>query len=261
MDNVAVVRAGNIACPHGFSTRLGGVSGGVYAGLNLGRLDNIGDEPGRVAENWRRFGEAVGIDTARFVHGRQVHGNTVLIAKPEYAHSITEPSVLEADGYATNIPGLPLAVFTADCAPLLLHDPVHGAAAAVHCGWKPTAKDIVRSALEAMVSLGASVPDIRAAVGPCIRKCCFQVGAEVVGAMDAVLETGAAGLYAPDADMPGKYRLDLPGVVARRLEELGVPPEQIEDVSECTMCAPERYWSHRRLGMDRGSQANIIMLL
>lgn len=261
MDNVTVVRAGNIACPHGFSTRRGGVSTGIYESLNLGRLDNIGDEPARVAENWRRFGEAAGIDASRFVHGKQVHGNTVRIAAPEDAHSITEPSVLEADGYATNIPGLPLAVFTADCAPLLLHDPVHGVIAAVHCGWKPTAKDIVRSAVEAMTSLGAEAADIRAAVGPCIRRCCFQVGGEVAEAMEAVLETGAGGLYAPDADAPGKFHLDLPGVIARRLTELGVPPEHIEDTGECTMCAPERYWSHRAMGMRRGSQANIIMLV
>ena len=261
MGKVSVVKAGNIACPHGFSTRLGGVSTGIYDSLNLGRLDNIGDVPERVAENWRRFGSALGIDTGAFVHGKQAHGNTVLIARPEYAHGITEPSVLEADGYVTDIPGLPLAVFTADCAPVLMHDPVHGVVAAVHCGWKPTAKDILRAAVEAMGSLGAWPEDIRAAIGPCIRKCCFQVGEEVVSAMDDMLDTGAAGLFDPDPEASGKYRLDLPGVIARRLAELGVGPEHIEDTGECTMCAPERYWSHRAMGMRRGSQANIIMLV
>ena len=259
MRNVSALFARNLSCPHGFSTRLGGVSEGIYESLNLGRLDNIGDEPERVAENWRRFRAAAGIGGDRFVHGRQVHGRTVRIARPEDAHCITEPSVIEADGYVTDIPGLPLAVFTADCAPLLMQDPAAGVIAAVHCGWKPAAADIMGAAVEAMTSLGARPADIRAAIGPCIRRCCFQTGPEVPAAMEAMLETGAEGLYFPD-DEPGKFRFDLPGAVARRLTELGVPPENIEDLNECTMCAPETYWSHRAMGMRRGSQANIIML-
>ena len=255
-----VLRSEKLACPHGFSTRIGGVSAGVFESLNLGRIDTLGDDPALVAENWRLFGEAVGIDTSRFVHGNQVHGNTVRIAAREDAHGICDPSPIEADGYVTDIPGLPLAVFTADCVPLLMHAPRAGVVAAVHCGWKPTAADIMGKAVEAMVSLGAAPSELHAAVGPCIRRCCFQTGPEVPAALDAMLASGAEGLYEPDPTEPGKFRTDLPGAVVRRLTELGVLPENIDDIRECTMCAPETYWSHRSMGMRRGSQASVIML-
>ena len=261
MREASVIRSKMLACPHGFSTRLGGVSEGIFSSLNLGRIDTLGDEPEKVCENWRRFGEAVGIDTTAFVHGRQIHGNTVRIAARADAHGIADPSEIEADGYVTDLPGLPLAVFIADCAPLLMHDPQAGVIAAVHCGWKPAAADIMGSAVRAMVSLGASPDRICAAIGPCIRRCCFQTGPEVPEAMEELLETGAAGLYEPDPAAPGKYKLDLPGVVARRLSELGVPPERIDDIGACTMCAPERFWSHRTMGLRRGSQAAVIMLI
>ena len=255
-----VLRSEMLACPHGFSTRIGGVSEGIFESLNLGRLDTLGDEPDRVRENWRLFGMTVGIDTSRFVHGRQVHGNTVLVARPGDAHGIADPSDLEADGYVTDLPGLPLAVFTADCAPLLLHDPAAGVIAAVHCGWRPTAADIMKNAISAMESLGARPAHIRAAIGPCIRRCCFQTGPEIPEAMEKLLRGGASDLYAPDPAAPRKFRVDLPGTVARRLTELGVPAEQIDDLGECTMCRPERFWSHRTMGLSRGSQASIIML-
>ena len=204
---------------------------------------------------------AVGIDTARFVHGRQVHGNHIRVATEADAHGITEPSDLEADGYVTNIRRLPLAVFTADCVPLLMEDVDAGVVAAVHCGWRPTAADIVGEAIRAMRTLGAEPSAIRAAIGPCIRRCCFQTGQEVVDAMARLLGEDLGTLAAADPTADGKYRLDLPGVVARRLAQLGVRPEHIDDRGLCTMCDPEAFWSHRAMGLRRGSQANIIMLV
>ena len=260
MDNTCFVKSNILTCPHGFSTRRGGVSTGVFESLNLGRLER-GDDPGKVLENWAIFGKAVGIDARRFVHGKQVHGNTVRIARAEDAHSITEEAPWEsADGYVTNISGLPLAVFTADCVPLLMQDPVAGVVAAVHCGWRPVAADIQKNALEAMVSLGAREENIRAAMGPSIHRCCFQTGPEVAEAMETLLGGEGEGLYGPDLKEEGKLRLDLPGVVERRLLQLGVLPEHMEIIGDCTMCMPERYWSHRAMGLARGSQANIIML-
>lgn len=260
MNEASFVKATNITCPHGFSTRVGGVSEGVFESLNLGRMER-GDDPEKVRQNWAILGEALGIDTTRFVHGRQVHGNHVRIAAAEDAHGITEPARWDsADGYVTNVPGLPLAVFTADCTPLLMHEPEAGVIAAVHCGWRPTAADITKNALDAMASLGAKPENIRAAIGPCIHRCCFQVGPEVTQAMEALLKGEGEGLYGPDPAEEGKYRLDLPGVVKRRLMQLGVPEKQIETIGQCTMCLPELYWSHRAMGLDRGSQASIIML-
>ena len=261
MNNGSVIKSRLLESPHGFSTRRGGVSTGIFESLNLGRIDTLGDDPDRVEENWTLFGRAAGIDTARFVHGHQVHGNHVHVASREDAHGIREPSSLEADGYVTNLPGLPLAVFTADCVPLLMEEREAGVVAAVHCGWKPTAADIMGEAVKTMASLGAEPERIRAAIGPCIRKCCFQTGPEVPAAMERLLGEPLGDLVEDDPAERGKYRLDLPGVVARRLTQLGVPPENIDDLTTCTMCDPSSFWSHRTMGMRRGSQANIIMLV
>ncbi len=248
-----------ITCLHGFSTRRGGVSQGIFDSLNLSATR--GDTLSNVQENWRRFGAAAGIDTARFVHGRQVHGTTVRIACREDAHPIGEPAPWdEADGYVTSEKGLPLAVFTADCTPLLMQDPEAGVIAAVHCGWRSTVADIEKNAVAAMVSLGADSGRIRAAIGPGIRRCCFQTGPEVPEAVEKLLGGDTAGLYGPDEAAPGKFRLDLPGAVHRRLLQLGLLEENIDELGVCTMCHPDRFWSHRSMGADRGSQANLIML-
>lgn len=254
-----VIRSKLIACRHGFSTRTGGVSRGVFRSLNLGA--NRGDPMENVLENWRRFGAAVGIDTTRFVHGPQVHGADLRIAVCTDAHSISEPAPWSGvDGYVTAEPDTPLVVFTADCTPLLMHDPAAGVAAAVHCGWRSTVADIESAAVKAMERLGARRQNIRAAIGPGIRKCCFQTGPEVPEAIDALLHGDAAGLYTPDAVAAGKFRTDLPGTVHRRLLQLGLAEENIDELGICTMCSPERFWSHRSMGAARGSQANIIAL-
>lgn len=258
--NPSYIQSNILTCPHGFSTRLGGVSEGIFESLNLGRIEN-GDDPEKVAENWRIFGSALGIDTSAFVHGKQVHGNAVRVVSRADAHDIRTPAPFEGvDGYVTDIPGLPLVIFTADCVPLLLQEPKAGIIGAIHSGWRGTAADIEKSAVDAMCRLGADAREIRAAIGPCICKACFQTGAEVPAALEALLGGDAEGLYQPDREEKGKYRVDLPGAVERRLLQLGLRPEHIEQTGECTMCHPEKYWSHRALGLARGSQANIIML-
>lgn len=245
-----------ISCPHAFSTRLGGVSEGVYASLNLGL--NRGDEPERVLENWRIFGAACGIPTERVVYGRQVHEANVRIVGREDLHTLDDPRTWEpADGYVTNEAGVPLVIFTADCTPLLMHDPVAGVIAAVHCGWRSTVADIEGEAVKKMLSLGAHAEDIRAAIGPCIGACCFETGAEVPEALRALLGADAERFIQPKQE---KYMVDLGGAVLQRLRQLGLTEEHIENAGECTMCAPQRYWSHRYTKGVRGSQANIIML-
>lgn len=256
---VTILTADVLHTPHAFSTRLGGVSTGIFESLNLG--STRGDDPENVQENWRRFGAVAGIPTKRFVHGRQVHGNVVRVATPADAHGIYEKAPWEgADGFVTNIPGLPLAIFTADCAPLLMHDPVSGVVAAVHCGWRGTVSDIEGEAVRAMQALGSRPEDIHAAVGACIGPCCFETGPEVLQAVEKLLSGDAAGLYAPKTGTPGKFLVDLPNVIVRRLCQMGLAPEHMETSDECTCCRPERYWSHRACAGVRGSQANLIML-
>lgn len=239
---------------HGFSTRPGGVSEGIFRTMNLGR--NRGDVPERVNENWRRFLGKCGITDRAVVWGKQVHKNYVHIATAEDARALNEEAApMEADGYVTNQPGVTLAVFTADCVPVLLEDARHGVIGAVHSGWRGTVADIEGEAVKKMIALGATPEDIHVAIGPAIDQCCFEVGPEVVEAVDSLLGSGCSRFYEPRG---AQYMLDLRGVVRERLIQLGVLPENIEKVGGCTMCHPDRYWSHRFTKGERGSMAAVI---
>ena len=130
----AYLTAPNIAARHAFSTRLGGVSTGVLESLNLSV--RRGDTPENVRENWRRLGAAAGLDLTRAVYARQVHSADVRIAHAADAQPPEMEPRFTCDGFVTNEPGVPLAVFMADCLPALLHDPAAGVIGAVHCGWR-----------------------------------------------------------------------------------------------------------------------------
>ncbi len=265
-----------MSSPHAFSTRIGGISEGDYASLNLGM--NRGDIQARVTENWRRFMESAGISYRPFVCGKQVHGNTVHVAcakdaRPAYG----EGELIEADGYVTREKGLPLAIFTADCVPVLLEDVTAGVIGAVHCGWRSTVADIAQNAVKAMTHLGAEVKNIKVSIGPAIEQCCFEVGPEVIEAVEDLVGKSAARAYYTMASKEegdksvsktaeyesvatDKFMLDLKGVVRCRFIQLGIEPHNIDPVGECTMCHPEKYYSHRYSGGSRGSLASVIML-
>ena len=130
-----IVRSDLLSAKHAFSTRLGGVSEGIYSSLNLGF--HRGDTEENVIENWRRFGICAGICTERIAVSKQIHENRVRIIRAKDTVALTDfHYTTEADGMVTKEPGVPLVVFTADCVPLLMHDPVAGVIAAVHCGWR-----------------------------------------------------------------------------------------------------------------------------
>ena len=248
----AYLTAPNIAARHAFSTRLGGVSTGVLESLNLSV--RRGDTPENVRENWRRLGAAAGLDLTRAVYAQQVHSAEVRIAHAADAQPPELEPRFACDGFVTNEPGVPLAVFMADCLPALLHDPAAGVIGAVHCGWRGSVADILGAAVAQMCALGAHPADIRAAIGPGIGACCFEVGPEVV----ALLHAPLGALARPRAD--GKALLDLKGVNARRLVQLGVPAGQITVSDACTMCRPDVFWSHRATDGRRGVQAAVITL-
>ncbi|MCR5268837.1 MAG: peptidoglycan editing factor PgeF [Lachnospiraceae bacterium] len=250
------VRSNLLTYTHGFSTRCGGVSEGIFATLNLGMTR--GDDPEKVKENYRRFLSACGIGQKAFVCGNQVHGNHVMIVGAQDAR---EPygydELFMADGYVTAEAGVPLVIFTADCIPLLMEDPKAGVVAAVHSGWRSTVLDIERNAIDAMVSLGASKSNIRACIGPAICRNCFEVGSEVIEEVEKLLQGAAGDFY--DKKDNGKFMLDLKGVVKRCLMNTGLLEENIDVIPDCTLCLPEKYWSHRYTGGNRGSQASVIM--
>ena len=255
-NGVRYYTAPTIAAAHAFSTRLGGVSTGHLESLNLSV--RRGDEEENVRENWRRLGEAAGMDLSRAVYARQIHSRDVKIVSASDAQPPWLAPRFECDGFVTAEPGLPLAVFMADCIPVLLQDEAHGVIAAVHCGWRGSTADILGAAVEKMRALGAQAASISAAIGPGIGACCFEVGPEVAAGVETLLSGETDGLIRPgDGD---RLFVDLKAANARRLRQLGVPPENIAVASECTMCAPEEFWSHRVTNGKRGVMTAVITL-
>ena len=243
---------------HGFSTRKGGVSPAPWDSLNLG--PGRGDAPEHVLENYRRFCLAVGTDPHRTVLARQVHETTVLHAtSKDCGKGLFRERDYTADALITNEPGLALVVFSADCGILLLHDPEAGCVGAVHAGWRGCAAGIVEKTVREMVRLlGARPERIRAAVGPCIGKCCFETDSDVPEAMQA----SALGAEAePYWERRGaKYHVDLAGLNRQWLLHAGVAPEHIDVCGLCTACRPDLFWSHRKMGNARGAQVAMICL-
>ncbi len=246
-----------LTIPHGFTTRVGGVSGGAFAGLNLGI--SRGDDPRSVFENYRRLGLALKINMSRSAGARQVHGKTVLSVSEEMAGELLgRRRIPECDGLITCRPGLPLVVFSADCGTILLYDPVRRAVGAVHAGWRGTALGIARAAVEAMTDRYGSRPgDILAALGPCIGPDCFETDEDVPQAMTAALGEIAASAI---RHVGAKYRVDLRALNRTWLLLAGLDAAHIDISTSCTACRPDLFWSHRRMGSERGSQAAVIAL-
>ncbi len=243
---------------HGFSTRKGGVSRGILDSLNLGA--GRGDEPANVRENFTRFCTAIGADVDKLVFSAQVHEAEIRVCTAaDGGVGLDRPVHYQADGLITDVPGLALAVFSADCLPILLYDPVRGVVAAVHAGWRGTALGIGAQAVEKMTKhYGCHPGDICAAIGPGISKCCFETHEDVPNAMTESM--GAAALHYIQVRENGTFRVDLKGLNACRLERAGLSADHIAVSPDCTACMPERYWSHRVTRGERGSMAAVIQL-
>ena len=243
---------------HGFSTRLGGVSEGMWESLNLGV--SRGDNPDHVKENYRRFLAAIGADGTRTASSNQVHGGVVrTVTTADVKDDLYGKVSYEADGLMTDLPGVTLLVYTADCIPILFYDPVRRAVAAVHAGWRGTAAGIASQAVERMRDVyGCRPGDILAAIGPGIGPDCFETHEDVPNAMTAALSTAVLQHIKIKAN--GKFSVDLKGINAMRLGQAGLAADHIAVSSLCTACHPEMFWSHRRLGTSRGSMAAAIQL-
>lgn len=240
---------------HCFSTRFGGVSTGRLASLNLGM--HRGDNPENVRENYRILGSAVGFRPEQTVLTRQEHTDVVLhVGRADCGTGLLHEQTAVCDGLITDEPGVALCCFGADCTPILLFDPVRRAAGAVHSGWRGTAMGIAARAVEAMArEFGSRPSDLRAAIGPCIGLCCFEVGPEVAAAMRSALGPEAEPFLSPRGE---KYHVDLKGLNRLWLERAGLTV--IDVCPDCTKCQPQRFWSHRAVGNARGGQAGIIMI-
>lgn len=243
---------------HGFSTRQGGVSQGIWASMDLGF--RRGDDPEHVRENYRRFCAAIGTDCGKIVKTHQVHKDLVRpVTGSDIIFDVCESAPYEADGLITDVSGLCLTVYSADCVPVLLYDPARRCVAAVHSGWRGTALNIAGKAIQQMVrDYGCRVENILAAVGPGISRCCFETHSDVPQAMiDAFGPMAQPHIAALEN---GKFHVDLKGIIRSCLLDAGVTAEHIAVSTHCTACLPEYYWSHRILGDHRGSMAAIIAL-
>ena len=246
--------AEGISGPHCFTTRLGGVSEGYLSSLNIGL--HRGDDPKNVEENFRILADALGITPEDFVLTKQIHSDIVVkVGRADCGKHMVEGASPECDALITNESGVALVVFTADCTPILFHDPVTGAVGAAHAGWRGTAMGIAAKTVEAMVKEFGCVPgNIRAAIGPNIGFCCFETDADVPNAMADALGEEVRPYIRPNGE---KFYVNLKEINALWLRRAGVKEIEISDA--CTVCQSDVYWSHRVTRGERGSQGAIIV--
>ena len=247
-------RAENISAAHCFTTRLGGVSTGIFDSLNLSQ--NRGDPTENVVENFRRIGEVLGFTPDDVVNARQIHSDIVVKVGKENRGKLTVPGASpECDALITIEPGIALYVSTADCTPILLHDPVTGAVGAVHAGWRGTASAIAAKTVVAMTThFGTDPKNIRASIGPNASVCHFETDADVPNAMlDAFGEEVRPFIHPKGS----KYYVNLKEINALILRRAGVRNITVSD--QCTMCRPDLFWSHRITNGQRGAQGGIIV--
>ncbi len=243
---------------HAFSTRLGGVSPAPCDSLNFS--ESRGDSTQNILENYRRLGEAAELNMSRAVGCRQIHSDSVRFIRAEDAgRLVSDERPYDADAMLTDVPGVPLVAYSADCCTILLYDPTCRCVGAVHAGWRGTALGIALKTLVAMMSAyGADPMTIHAAIGPSIGACCFETDRDVPDAIRSELSESADRFIEKREN--GKYHVDLKQINRLWLLRGGLDPRHVEVHPDCTMCHPERYWSHRLLGARRGGQIAVIAL-
>lgn len=243
---------------HCFTTRLGGVSRGIYHSLNLGT--NRGDSPAAVKRNFALVCSVLRMDPLRLVFSKQVHEDTVrIVTQADAGKGLCTTPEYTADALVTRERNLPLVVFSADCVPILLYDPVSSCIGAVHSGWRGTALGIVSRTVTLMAAEFGSRPEnLLAAIGPAICGGCYETDRDVPEA----LRTSLGEAIDPHLRRTGeKWHVDLKGVNALLLRRSGVCAEHIALSEDCTACSPDRYWSNRATRGQRGSQAALIALI
>jgi YfiH family protein len=239
---------------HGFFTRAGGVSDGVYESLNGGLGSN--DAPAKVAENRARMAAALGVAPQRLLSLYQIHSPNVVVAETPWDNA-NRP---RADAIVTRTPALAIGVGTADCGPLLFADQEARVIGAAHAGWRGALDGVIEATIEAMEKLGADRRHIAAAAGPMIRQPSYEVGPDLIDRFLAA-DTGYARFFVPAA-RAGHAQFDLPGFIVARLRKAGIV--QVEDLGHCTYADPAQFYSYRRATHraepDYGRHVNAIAL-
>ena len=245
---------------HAFSTRLGGVSKGDFSTMNFSFTR--GDRKEDVLENYSRMAAALGVERERMVLTWQTHTTNVRLVTDEDAGKgvVRERDYRDVDGLITNIPGITLVTFFADCVPLYFLDPVHKAIGLSHSGWRGTVKRMGRVTIEAMArEFGSRPEDMIACVGPSICRDCYEVGEEVAEEFKNAFDAD----YHNEILIPkenGKYQLDLWAANRIVLTEAGIRGERLAVTNICTYCNPELLFSHRRTAERRGNLCAFLAL-
>jgi len=220
---------------HAFFTRRGGVSEGIYASLNGGLGSS--DDPAKVAENRRRMAAELDLTPDALISVHQTHSaDAVIVEGPWKAE---RP---KADGMATSVPGVALAITTADCGPVLFADPHVGVIGAAHAGWRGAATGILEATIEAMERLGARRHKIVAVLGPTISQTAYEVGPDFVARFAE--ESADNSRFFQPSERPDHAMFDLPGFIFSRLEAAGIG--EFANLGLCTYSDEERFFSYRR---------------
>ncbi len=246
---------------HGFSTRLGGVSKGHLSEMNLSYTR--GDNPEYVTENFRRMADAIGFLPESLVLSQQTHTTNIrLVTKEDKGKGFTKPLDYEnIDGLITNVPGLTLATFYADCVPLFFVDPVSRSIGLSHAGWRGTLKRMGAKTVAQMVREFHTEPEhLRVAIGPSICQDCYEVSEEVAAEFKKEFAR-----YADERlvyrTKEGKYHLNLWRANEIALLEAGVRQKYLSVTNVCTCCNPDKLFSHRASHGMRGNLAAFLQLL
>lgn len=245
---------------HGFSTRLGGVSHKHLASMNLSF--SRGDERENVLENHRRFAAVLGYDEKKLVFSDQVHfTNFHKVIQDDCGKGIIRKSdIKEIDGLVTNVPGIPIITFYADCVPLFFYDPVKKVIAMAHSGWRGTVERIGAKMVSYMhTEYGCEPSDMICAVAPSICQNCYEVSEDVAEQFISVFGKGYGDelLYRKEN---GKYQLNLHKACEVTLLKAGILPEHLDITDLCTCCNPDFFYSHRASNGKRGNLAGVMML-
>ncbi len=248
------------AVRHGFSTKLGGVSTGIYESMNLSFT--MGDQEEAVKENFRRFSEAIHVDLERMVLSNQTHTNQVRVVTEEDAgNGIMKPlPYKDVDGLITDVPNLCLATFYADCVPLFLVDPVRRAIGLSHSGWRGTVSDIAGETVKKMEEIYGTKPEeLIVAIGPSICQECYEVSVDVIEKFKkAYNESLWSELFYRKEN--GKYQLNLWKANEINFHRKGVKKANIAVTNICTSCNSDLLFSHRVTKGKRGNLGAFLAL-
>ena len=244
---------------HGFSTRLGGVSEGMFSSMNLSF--QRGDDREKVEENYKRICNVLNMNHKNVVLSNQVHDTKIKLVTKEDAGKgmIKESDIIGIDGLITKEKDIPLVTFYADCVPLFFYDPVKEVIAAAHSGWRGTKEKIGKKVVETMEEeFGCKKEDVVAVIGPSICQDCYEVSEDVVLEFQEVFKEETS-LFVK-AKENRKYNLDLWKVNSMILKEAGILDEHMSLPNLCTCCNPELLFSHRASKGKRGNLAGFISL-